>query len=73
MGIFDEPATCVVLKPFVPGEDFLSQLNKPIMPPSCADVPWRFLGLSMAAWNALCVVTLSVISLFATFIRKKSS
>ncbi len=34
-------------------EDPLAVLDQPIAGPSCSDVTWRFLGLSMAAWNAL--------------------
>ena len=35
------------------GDDPLAVLDQTFKGPSCADVPWRFLGLSMAGWNAL--------------------
>jgi len=40
-----------------------SALTQPII--SCGDVAWRFLGLSMAAWNFLISVTLAIMSLLA--------
>ncbi|WP_409432827.1 disulfide bond formation protein B [Litorimonas sp. RW-G-Af-16] len=33
--------------------DPLAALDKPIKPPSCSEAVWHFLGLSMAAWNAI--------------------
>ncbi len=33
--------------------DPLAALDKSIKPPACTDAVWHFLGLSMAAWNAL--------------------
>ena len=35
------------------------------MPPLCDAVTWRFLGLSMAGWNALISIALAVFSLLA--------
>ncbi len=33
--------------------DPLAMLDKPIRPPACTEAVWHFLGLSMAAWNAV--------------------
>lgn len=33
--------------------DPLATLDAPIKPPACSDAVWHFLGLSMAAWNAI--------------------
>ena len=34
-------------------DDPLAALDGPVSGPSCSDVVWSFLGLSMAGWNAL--------------------
>lgn len=33
-----------------------------IRPPSCDEAPWRFLGISMAGWNALISLKLTILS-----------
>lgn len=33
-----------------------------IRPPACDEAPWRFLGISMAGWNALISLKLTVLS-----------
>ena len=37
----------------------------------CAEVQWRFLGLSIAEWSILCFVSLSITSLAMLIRRKK--
>lgn len=45
-----------------------------IRPPACDEAAWVFLGLSMAGWNGLASLALSVLSLLAVrHERKKSS
>ncbi|MEP1229235.1 MAG: disulfide bond formation protein B [Litorimonas sp.] len=39
--------------PEIDPNDPLAALNKPIKGPSCSDAVWHFIGLSMAAWNAI--------------------
>ena len=40
-------------------------LDAPVATASCTDVAWQFLGLSMAAWNAIVSVGLAGLSLLA--------
>jgi len=39
--------------PEIDPNDPLAILDKPISGPSCSDAVWHFIGLSMAAWNAI--------------------
>ncbi len=39
--------------PEIDPNDPLAALNKPISGPSCSEAVWHFIGLSMAAWNAI--------------------
>ncbi len=42
-------------------QDLINQImNAPIV--RCDDIPWSFLGLSMAAWNAIVSVILAVVA-----------
>ncbi len=53
---WEGPKTCSgggTALPDFSGDDPFSKLDSKIMPPSCSDAVWVFLGLSMAAWNAL--------------------
>jgi len=52
---WDGPKTCAgggALGAFDPN-DPLGGLDQKIRPPACSDAVWHFLGLSMAAWNAI--------------------
>ena len=40
-------------------------LDTPVATASCTDVAWQFLGLSMAAWNAIISLALAGLSLLA--------
>jgi disulfide bond formation protein DsbB len=41
-----------------------------VRPPQCDVVVWKFLGLSMAGWNAIASVVLALVSLVASMRRK---
>lgn len=53
---WDGPKTCSggggALPDFSGGDPF-ANLDKKIMPPSCSEAVWVFLGMSMATWNGL--------------------
>jgi len=51
---WEGPKTCAGggLGAFDPN-DPLGGLDQKIRPPACSDAVWHFLGLSMAAWNAI--------------------
>lgn len=56
-GWWDGPQACAAgsisdLGPIDPN-DPLAILDGPLKGPACSDVPWAFLGISMAGWNAL--------------------
>ena len=59
------PATCLGATEPINASDILASLEAPQAGPSCADIPWSWLGLSMAAWNALISAGLTVFSLAA--------
>ncbi len=44
-----------------------------IRPPACDEAAWRFLGLSMAGWNALISLKLTVLSVWAALRRRVRS
>lgn len=48
--------------------DPLSMLDEKIKPPACSEAVWHFLGLSMAAWNA--IISLIGASLMLMLSRK---
>lgn len=53
---WDGPKTCAgggAALPDFSGGDPFANLEKKIMPPSCSEAVWVFLGLSMATWNGL--------------------
>ena len=57
-GIFEGPKTCAGggagTMPAIDPNDPLSFLDgDSIKPPACSEAVWHFLGLSMAAWNAV--------------------
>jgi disulfide bond formation protein DsbB len=56
-GLLEGPRQCAAGTPgtLAPYDlnDPLAVLDGPISGPSCSDVAWRFLGLSMAAWNGV--------------------
>ena len=55
-GVLEGPKSCAAgtLKiPDIDPNDPLSFLDAPVKPPACSEAVWHFLGLSMAAWNAL--------------------
>jgi disulfide bond formation protein DsbB len=63
-GWWEGPKSCMV----TPGEifsagDLMESLKQKIDAPACSDVKWSFLGLSMAAWNALISLLAAILSL----------
>ena len=52
---WEGPKTCAGGGPMTTFDvnDPLSILDDKIRPPACSDAVWHFLGLSMAAWNAI--------------------
>ncbi len=63
-GVLPAPATCTAGAVDLSG-DLWERLGQPIAVPSCADVAWKFLGLSMAGWNTLVSLALTALSAFA--------
>ena len=59
------PATCMGATGPIDTTDMLAQLSAPQTLPSCGDIAWSWLGLSMAAWNAVVSVILAALSLVA--------
>ena len=51
---WDAPASCAANAPgTISLTDMLERLQQPAAAPTCADIPWSFLGLSMAAYNVI--------------------
>ncbi|MDR1828122.1 MAG: disulfide bond formation protein B [Methylobacteriaceae bacterium] len=65
------PTTCAAPlgaeDPFADLEDIL---NKPMALPSCSEASWRFLGLSLAGWNALICSGLTLLNLWLSFVAE---
>src|SRR5690606_34282466 len=59
------PATCMGVRGDIDAGSILAQLSAPVAAPSCGEIAWSWLGLSMAAWNAVISAGLAVLSLFA--------
>lgn len=61
---WEGPSACAGSTSSVPSDasDILGQLNT-IHGPSCADAPWRLLGLSFAGWNMVTSLVLAAIAL----------
>ncbi len=59
------PAACSGGAADVGNIDLIDALSKPIATVSCADAPWTLFGLSMAGYNALVSVALTVFSFIA--------
>lgn len=55
-GVLEGPKACAAGSTHVPEIDPnnpLGFLDNPVKPPACSEAVWHFLGLSMAAWNAV--------------------
>ena len=65
-GWFLGPSDCGGGSGTAPGAvgDFLSTLNK-VRVVSCTEAAWRFLGLSLAGWNALVSLGLAALAIWA--------
>lgn len=68
-------AECGLAKPESPisGSDLLGALSKSMDVPACDKVAWSFLGISMAGWNMLVSLKLTIWSLIATFAGQQKS
>jgi disulfide bond formation protein DsbB len=53
--------------------DVLASLDRPATGPSCEDVQWRFLGVSMAGYNLLVSAGLFALTLFAAIQESRSA
>ncbi|WDI32820.1 disulfide bond formation protein B [Hyphococcus flavus] len=53
--------------------DVAASLNQPSTGPSCEDVQWRFLGVSMAGYNLLVSAGLFALTLFAALQESRSA
>jgi len=67
---WEGPKTCSGAVPDLDTSDLLGALDKPIRPPSCSEAVWHFLGLSMAAWNA--IISLAGVALMLVLMGRKS-
>ena len=64
--VWPGPSTCASAGGGVTSADMDALLNgAKIRPPSCDQAAWRFLGISMAGWNALVSLKLTVLSALA--------
>jgi disulfide bond formation protein DsbB len=64
-GLFLGPSDCAAGAATGPGQfgDFLKSLDK-VRVVSCTEAAWRFLGLSLAGWNALVSLALAALAIF---------
>lgn len=67
------PATCtgstIAKLQSIDGEGLLEALNGGARPASCDQAAWRLVGLSMAGWNAVFAVSLSIFCFTAAWTR----
>lgn len=53
--------------------DLAASLNQPTDAPSCEDVPWSFLGISMAGYNLLASAGLFALTLLAALFETRAA
>lgn len=71
-GWWEGPKTCMAGSTDITQIDptkLLDSLNDPFKMPACSEAAWRFLGLSMAGWNAL----VSLLAAITAFLARKES
>lgn len=68
---WEGPKTCGAALPKMDSSNLLDGLDNVIRGPSCTEALWHFLGLSMAAWNA--IISLLGAALMVVLMRKKAS
>lgn len=71
-GVLPAPSTCATGGSLSLDADLWSQLEKRQAVPSCGEAHWRLWGLSMAGWNTLVSVGLTIASLLSAFRPMKS-
>jgi disulfide bond formation protein DsbB len=59
------PTTCAGGGPIAPPADILSSLKQPTRFVACDQAAWRFLGISLAGYNALIAGALGLVALWA--------
>lgn len=67
LDIFPAPAGCVAGSIDVGAID-LTDLNRAQATASCTDVPWSFLGISMAGWNMMISIGFAALSFRAAIV-----
>lgn len=72
-GFWEGPAACAGGAPRAPIGDVLSSLKSATRVVPCNEAAWRFLGLSLAGYNALIAGALAVLAFSAAFARKPRS
>ena len=63
------PTTCAGAGPLTPPADILSALKQPTRFVACDQAAWRFLGISLAGYNALIEGALALVALWAARAR----
>lgn len=64
------PMSCSGEAVVVSAQDILKALETPVKMPSCGDIPWSLLGISMAGYNAIISMGAALFSFY--FVAKKN-
>lgn len=72
-GYWPGPAICAGGVEIVDLENLAASLNQKSDAPSCEDVQWRFLGVSMAGYNLLASAGLFALTLFAALAETRAA
>ncbi len=71
-GVWTGPQDCSGAVEFGPASDFMKRLER-INIVRCDEAAWRFLGLSLAGWNALISAALAAVALAGAWAARESS
>lgn len=72
-GYWPGPAICAAGGDIVDLDNLAASLNQKSDAPSCEDVQWRFLGVSMAGYNLLASAGLFALTLFAALSETRAA
>jgi len=72
-GFWEGPAACAGGAVSAPAGDILSSLKNTQRVVSCSEAAWRFLGLSLAGYNALIAGGLAVLAFQTALARSKNA
>ena len=72
-GYWPGPAICAGGVEIIDIEDLVSSLDQKSDAPSCSDVQWRFLGVSMAGYNLLASAGLFALTLYAALAETRAA